>query len=166
MQKQSSELYQWWNSHQTREDMTMTPLVREQRNILKQWLNEMIHQKTATCPHCHKECQKPINDGVDPNRPQFMCNHCRKSINPLAKTPFCKMHFIDLWLPYIDLVTEGISHAEIEQQLGVSKRALTLWHKNLLKQIELMQLDALKQWMSWQKSRYQVEANSKNNKTK
>lgn len=76
------------------------------------------------------------------------------------------MHFIDLWLPYIDLVTEGISHAEIEQQLGVSKRALTLWHKNLLKQIELMQLDALKQWMSWQKSRYQVEANSKNNKTK
>ncbi|OTQ34485.1 hypothetical protein B6C97_08520 [Gilliamella apis] len=107
-----------------------------------------------------------ISPIINPDRPQFICTHCNKSFNPLTNTPFHKMHFIDLWLPYIDLISEGISHAGIDRQLGVSKRTLIYWRKNFLKQINIMQLDALSQWIDWQKSRYQFITSSKNKKTK
>lgn len=143
----------------------MSPLVREQKAILKEWLYKMIHEQTAPCPHCQKECSRLINDKVNPDRPQFICTHCNTSFNPLAKTPFSRMHFIELWLPYIGLLSEGLSHAEIDRQLGVSRKSLVYWRRNFLKPIDIMQLGALKQWISWQKSRYQFVASSKKRRT-
>ena len=164
MQKRTPELYEWWINHQNRNDMSMSSLVFEQKKQFKAWLQQIINQKERPCPKCHKKCGRLINVVINTERPQFYCEACRSSFNPLVGTPFHKMHFIELWLPYFEMLTDGFSHRRIEKEMGISRRSLVYWKKNFLKQMDVMRLHALSQWIHWQKSRSQFKT-SQNRKT-
>lgn len=63
------------------------------------------------------------------------------------------MHFIQLWPIYFEKLTAGFLQREISVALDVSARSLILWKSAFIKQMEIMELHALAQWMRWRNKR-------------
>lgn len=147
LKEHAPELYQWWYDHQTRKNIGLTPLIESQKATFQAWLQQQVTMDNIHCPHCGRNhtCHR-----INPQRPQFSCTYCKKSFNPLQTTPFKKMHFIHLWPTYFDMMINGFSHRDISVQLNISRRSLIYWHNNFLKQMQIMELNALEQWMRWQ----------------
>ncbi|RUS67395.1 hypothetical protein CUZ56_01340 [Saezia sanguinis] len=158
MKAQTPALYQWWVSHQGRMTRSVSPLVKAQKKAFKSWLAQTLTQQKRVCPTCQNICKKISSPSLHSDRPQFFCGRCRKAFNPLAGTPFYRMGFIEKWKPYFDLMVEGISQAQAAKILRLSKRTLIKWERNFLKQMQRMELNALTQWIMWQKSRRYLEA--------
>lgn len=149
MQDFSPRLYNWWQSHQNRQDQTMSKLVEEQKNYFLDWLKTQVTMDHIACPYCASHrCYR-----TNKNRPQFCCWQCLKSFNPLEKTPFRRMHFIHLWPIYFEKLVRGLLQRDISAELNISRRSLILWKNAFIKQMAIMKLDALMHWMIWQNKR-------------
>lgn len=147
LQENAPELYQWWFRHQHRQELSLPDQIEAQKNSFRHWLQQQVNCVQVTCPYCHKS---HTYHRINEQRPQFRCNGCKKSFNPLQQTPLKKMHFIHLWPAYFDMLIHGLSHKDISAKLGVSKRSLIGWRRNFIKQMQLMKLTELEQWLNWQ----------------
>src|SRR5699024_66680 len=143
MQEEAPEVYSWWYRHQVRKDISITPLIEAQKYSFKQWLTTQIEMDNINCPHCKRShtCHR-----IHPHRPQFVCTYCKKSFNPLEKTPFRRMHFIHLWLNYFDMLINGLSHKDSSKLTGISARSLVYWRKAFLRHMQVIQLSEVERW--------------------
>ncbi|MGL4668758.1 MAG: transposase [Saezia sp.] len=150
MKEHFPSLYKWWIKHQEREEVKIPLQVEEQREKLKAYLHELQHKPERACPYCQRSAEKITSPSANLERPEFFCKHCRKAFNPLKGTLFYRLNHINQWIPYVDCLSQGLINDEIGQKLGVSNGPLISWRRVFLKQMELMGLDALKEWVKWQ----------------
>lgn len=153
MQQQYPELYQWWDEHQRRVDLTLTEKVQQQANNFYQWLDTLIHKTDYTCNYCSRPLSK---DKRKPHRPYFVCHPCKKSFNPLNGTQFKGTLFVDLWPEFAEWLINGASTRDMQQHFNLGENTFRRWRKLFIEQMKELGLNDFVYWSTWQNKRRHI----------
>jgi len=152
MREDYPQLYAWWSTHQNHQNRTMTPVVAQQKQAFKDWLQNIFEQKKPACPYCGKSSHISKSNSRKPH-PTFKCSFCQRAFSLLAPTHLAGLLYPHLWPRFTDLLIEGQSDEYIAATLGVSYKAPAKWRKRFLLQMQAMGLTELIQWQQWQRVR-------------
>lgn len=141
------QLHRWWQSHQDREQLTLTPQIKQQADTFIHWLSNLLNQPSAPCPHCGNPAKKAK---AVPHRALFICFRCEKSFSLLRNTAFHLLHQPEQWVDYTKLLIQGYHDNEISAQLSINRATNHLWRHRFISQIKQQGLEELAQWITWQ----------------
>lgn len=146
MQMHYAELYVWYQGIIENAEMAIPNIITEQSNLLKVWLNQVLLNTAATCPHCQsKDCQK-----IGLQRAQFRCKKCWRYFSNLKGTGLDHLGHSESWIQMIDMLVAWKSNREIEIALNMSSGTVTKAKRRWLDIIQKKNLLALKEWISKQ----------------
>ena len=86
------------------------------------------------CPHCQSKELKPW--GSSHGLPRYRCAQCRRTSNPLTKTPLSKLHHKDCWLKYAQALIDGLSVRKAAERCNIHKDTAFRWRHRFLTLIE------------------------------
>lgn len=151
MQQEYPKLFAWWKTHQDREKLNFSEPVKQQADKFIHWLEKLITQPVATCPTCSRPDCKRVTYAL--HRPQFQCYTCELTFNLLSNTCFLNMGYIEHWLDYVKLLIQGYGDNDISKLLGIKSTLSNAWKYKFIKQMQILELSELVQWLTWQRSR-------------
>jgi transposase-like protein len=99
----------------------MKPVVREQQSATVDAL---------CCPHCLSE--RTVRWGTARGMRRRRCSSCKRTFNPLTKTPLARLRYKKRWLTFMGTVIENRSVRESAAACGVSTSTSARWHRRFL----------------------------------
>ena len=160
MAQLTPKLYAWWKPRQDYLEHEMPIQVDVEYQRIISWIKKITHTTRATCPHCRNQHVLRVKTGApDQNgvrhrhRPYFYCGRCKQYFNLLDDSPLKKLNKIDHWLPFLQGVVEGKSNYQLAEQLDISQSSIIKWRQCFIKQMQLMHLTKLVNWIEWRRSR-------------
>ena len=153
MQEMADEyprLHAWWDAHQDRASLEVTPEVDTQRARFREWLVYVLTTPRAPCPKCGYNSRR---DSKNKDRPWFFCNPCKQGFSLLRNTPLKGMLYPELWLSFVDDMLSGESTWQLQHEHHICISTLYRWRTSFLAMMQTMGLDALVAWSEWQRSR-------------
>ena len=87
------------------------------------------------CPYCSsKSFQKW---GVRSNLQRYRCNQCYKTFNALTGTPLSRLRHKEVWLDFIEDLTQSKSIRESAKHCGVDKSTTFGWRHRMLNNLNV-----------------------------
>ncbi len=90
---------------------------------------KQLNNKQGSCPHC--DSLKYTKDGREKSGVQrYRCSSCKRSFNPYTGTWLAKINKKELIVPYLKLMTQGLSLEKTRKALNINKKTAFDWrHK-------------------------------------
>lgn len=154
MREEYPALYEWWYTHQLREDLTFTAKIEDQANTFYKWLDHLINYRNYRCSECGGPVYK--KDYKTP-WPRFVCYPCKKHFNALNGTYFRGMLYIELWPDVARHLVNGCTDTDLYRLYGIQTKTASTWRKQFIEQMKALELLELVQWVEWQTKRRLIE---------
>lgn len=150
MQERYPALYEWWNTHQFRENPERTDEVNRQLQVMLDWIAQRMSQQEVDCPRCGYRIKKLARYR---HRPQFVCNYCKNTFNLLKNTPLKGMLYPEKWPDALNDLVNGENIWSMQARFGISIQTLYRWRDCFIALMEELKLHELLAWMRWQRNR-------------
>jgi transposase-like protein len=82
------------------------------------------------CPHCGGDDIRPW--GTARGKPRYRCAECRKTFNPLTRTPLAGLHYPDRWADQAQALISGETVAKAAERCRVDYTTAFRWRHRFL----------------------------------
>jgi transposase-like protein len=95
---------------------------------------EATSAKMLACPHC--SCRHVHRHGHAHGLQRYRCTACRKTFNPLTKTPLARLRHKDKWRTYLQCLLDSLTVRKAAMATGVHRNTSFRWRHRFLEWVK------------------------------